>query len=173
NGIIGPDVSMREMWRVYREEGIEELHFRGGFKRLRGAYFNDEYGVTVMLARGLPDDPTIFTMAHELKHHLVDSEIGTVLCRTEEERRRIEVGAEVFAAEFIYPEKDFVYDLFRLLRGMPHHVSPEILVKLKRETGTTLSHTALAKRAVLLRLADEKAFDDVRWRDLRLRSDQK
>ena len=167
NGIEGPDVSMREMWRTYRAEGIEELHFRHGFKQLRGAYFNDECGVTVMLAGGLPDEPTIFTMAHELKHHLVDSKAGTVLCQTDEQLRRIEIGAEVFAAEFIYPEKDFVYDLFRLLRGMPRNVTPELLIELKRKTDTTLSYAALAKRAVLLHLAEAKAFKDVRWGMLR------
>ncbi len=137
NEIEGPDVSMREMWKVYRTEGIEELHFRHGFKQLRGAYFNDENGVTVLLAGGLPDEPTIFTMAHELKHHLVDSDAGTVLCRSDEHTQRIEIGAEVFAAELIYPEKDFVYDLFRLLRGMPQTVNPEVLVELKRKTETT------------------------------------
>jgi Zn-dependent peptidase ImmA (M78 family) len=172
NEIEGPDVSMREMWRTFRAEGIEELHFRHGFKQLRGAYFNDEYGVTVMLAGGLPDEPTIFTMAHELKHHLVDSESGTVLCRTDEQMRRVEIGAEVFAAEFIYPEKDFVYDLFRLLRGMPQSVTPELLTELKRKTQTTLSYAALAKRAVLLRLADEKAFKGVRWRALERRENK-
>lgn len=170
NGIEGPDVSMREMWRTYRAEGIEELHFRHGFKQLRGAYFNDEYGVTVMLAGGLPDEPTIFTMAHELKHHLVDSKAGALLCRSDEQIRRVEIGAEVFAAEFIYPEKDFVYDLFRVLRGMPQHVSPQTLVGLKRRTNTTLSYASLAKRAVLLRLADEKAFENVRWGALEQRA---
>jgi Zn-dependent peptidase ImmA (M78 family) len=169
NGIEGPDVSMREMWRIYRVEGIEELYFRHGFKELRGAYFNDEYGVTVLLAGGLPDDPTIFTMAHELKHHLVDSTAGTVLCRTDEQMRRIEIGAEVFAAEFIYPEKDFVYDLFRLIRGMPQSINPDVLVELKRKTETTLSYAALAKRAVLLGLAEERAFKDVRWGMIRQR----
>jgi Zn-dependent peptidase ImmA (M78 family) len=173
NEIEGPDVSMREMWKVYRTEGIEELHFRHGFKRLRGAYFNDEYGITVMLAGGLPDEPTIFTMAHELKHHLVDSKVGTVLCCTEEEMRRVEIGAEVFAAELIYPEKDFVYDLFRLLRGMPQSVTAQLLTELKRKTQTTLSYAALAKRAVLLRLADESEFRDVRWRDLQRQSGRK
>jgi Zn-dependent peptidase ImmA (M78 family) len=166
NGIEGADVSMREMWRTYRAEGIEELHFRHGFKQLRGAYFNDEYGVTVMLAGGLPDEPTIFTMAHELKHHLVDSKAGTVLCRTDEEMRRVEIGAEVFAAELIYPEKDFVYDLFRSLRGMPQSVTPELLTQLKRKTQTTLSYAALAKRAVLLRLADERTLRNIRWGEL-------
>ena len=169
NGIEGPDVSMREMWRIYFVEGIEKLYFRHGFKELRGAYFNDECGVTVLLAGGLPDDPTIFTMAHELKHHLVDSTAGAVLCRTDEQMRRIEIGAEVFAAEFIYPEKDFVYDLFRLLRGMPQSINPDVLVELKRKTDTTLSYAALAKRAVLLGLADERAFKDVRWGMIRQR----
>jgi Zn-dependent peptidase ImmA (M78 family) len=167
NGIEGSDLSMRDMWRIYCQEGIEKLDFRHGFKDLRGAYFNDDCGVTVMLAGGLPDEPTIFTMAHELKHHLVDSEIGPVVCRTNEETRRIEIGAEVFASELIYPEKDFVYDLFRLLRGMPQTVSPEVLVELKRKTNTTLSYAGLAKRTLLLRLADEKAFRDVRWGPLR------
>ena len=163
NGIEGSDLSMRDMWRIYCEEGIEKLDFRHGFKDLRGAYFNDDCGVTVMLAGGLPDEPTIFTMAHELKHHLVDSEAGPVVCRTNEQTRRIEIGGEVFAAELIYPERDFVYDLFRLLRGMPQTLSPEVLVELKRKTNTTLSYAALAKRTVLLRLADEKTFRDVRW----------
>lgn len=169
HAIEGPDVSMREMWKIYRVEGIAELYFRHGFKQLRGAYFNDENGVTVLLAGGLPDEPTIFTMAHELKHHLVDSDAGTVLCRSDEQTQRIEIGAEVFAAELIYPEKDFVYDLFRLLRGMPQTINPEVLVELKRKTETTLSYAALAKRSVLLGLADESVFKDVRWGMIRRR----
>jgi len=129
--------------------------------------------VTVLLAGGLPDEPTIFTMAHELKHHLVDFKAGTLLCRTDEQAKRIEIGAEVFAAELIYPERDFVYDLFRLIRGMPQSVGPETLAELKQKTETTLSYAALAKRAVLLRLAEEKAFKEIRWQDLQRRSNQK
>jgi Zn-dependent peptidase ImmA (M78 family) len=170
NEIEGASLTMREMWKVYCVEGIEEMRFRSGFTQLRGAYFNDDCGVTVMLAGGMPDEPTIFTMAHELKHHLVDSKAGTVLCRSDEQRRRIEIGAEVFAAEFIYPEKDFVYDLFRLLRGMPQSINPEILVELKRKTETTLSYAALAKRSVLLKLADEITFRDVRWGEVERRA---
>jgi Zn-dependent peptidase ImmA (M78 family) len=166
NKIERPSVSMRDMWRIYRAEGIEQMDFRHGFKDLRGAYFNDDLGVTVMLAGGLPDEPTIFTMAHELKHHLVDSQVGTLLCRSDDQSKRIEIGAEVFAAEFIYPEKDFVYDLIRLLRGMPQSINPRVLVELKRKTGTTLSYAALAKRCILLTLSDEVAFRNVRWGEL-------
>ena len=162
---------MRDMWRIYRVEGIERLDFWRGFKDVRGAYFNDDCGVTVMLAGGLPDEPTIFTMAHELKHHLVDSQTGPVACLAAEQTKRIEVGAEVFASELIYPEKDFVYDLFQLLRRMPRNASPQLLVELKRTTRTTLSYAALAKRAVLLRLADENDFRGVPWGVLRRASE--
>jgi Zn-dependent peptidase ImmA (M78 family) len=102
-------------------------------------------------------------MAHELKHHLVDSEAGPLLCGTNDQKARIEIGAEVFAAELIYPEKDFVYDLFRLIRGMPQNVTPRLLVELKRTTQTTLSYAALAKRAVLLCLAEERTLNGARW----------
>jgi Zn-dependent peptidase ImmA (M78 family) len=163
HGLEGSHLTMRQIWRICRSEGIERLDFRSGFKALRGAYFNDEYGVSILLARGLPDDPTIFTIAHELKHHMVDSKARSVLCRTTEEARRIEVGAEVFASELIYPERDFLYDLFRLLGRMPQKVTAEILVQLKRRTQTTLSYAALAKRAVLLRLAERGSFRDIRW----------
>ena len=161
--IDGANVSIRDMWKIYRSEGIEQLRFWPGFVNLRGAYFGNHFKVTVVVAAGMADEPTIFTMAHELKHHLVDSNIGAMLCLPEDQRRRVEIGAEVFAAELIYPEKDFVYDLFRLLRGMPQEVKPEILVELKRRTKTTLSYAALAKRTVLLRLAEETEFKDVRW----------
>lgn len=66
-----------------------------------------------------------------------------------------------------------MYDLFRLLRGMPEAISPEVLVELKRKTKTTLSYAGLAKRTVLLRLADEKAFRDIRWTALENRSNSR
>ena len=33
-----------------------------------------------MLAKGLPEDPMVFTMAHELKHHLADRAISVACC---------------------------------------------------------------------------------------------
>jgi Zn-dependent peptidase ImmA (M78 family) len=166
HGLEGPRLTFRQIWRICRTEGIERLDFRSGFKALRGAYFNDDYGVSILLARGLPDDPTIFTVAHELKHHLVDSKATSVLCRTAEEARRTEVGAEIFAAELIYPERDFVDDLCRLLGRTPHNLTAETLVQLKEKTRTTLSYAALAKRTVLLGMAEQGSFQDVRWRTL-------
>jgi len=61
-----------DMRRIYKDQGIHIDLWPYKLKKLRGAYFNDEGGPSVMLAKGLPDDPMIFTMGHELKHHLVD-----------------------------------------------------------------------------------------------------
>src|SRR5260370_1703745 len=101
------------MWKVYRAEGIERIDFWPNLKRIRAAYFNDECGVSVMLARGLPDEPTIFSMAHELKHHLVDKDLMVALFGPADtppitdDRTTVEIQAEVFPAEFIYPNADF------------------------------------------------------------------
>ena len=173
------DVSIKQMWAVYRAEGIERIDFWPNLKHLRAAYFNDEFGVSVMLARGLRDEPTIFSMAHELKHHLVDKDLKVALCgpgetagtipedqnpndRNAQDRNAIEIGAEVFAAEFIYPEADFARDFKKVGRSC----NPRTLVKLKEATATTLSYQAMVKRSLrlgLLHYTDELRFEGVNW----------
>jgi Zn-dependent peptidase ImmA (M78 family) len=156
------------MWKVYRAEGIERIDFWPNLRQIRAAYFNDECGVSVMLARGLPDEPTIFSMAHELKHHLVDKDLMISLCapvdnaRIADDRNAIEIGAEVFAAEFIYPEADFVRDFEKI--GGP--CNPKALVRLKEATSTSLSYQAMVKRSLrlgLLHYTDEFRFEVVHW----------
>jgi len=116
----------------------------------------------VMISRHLPEDPKIFTMAHELKHHLVDHENTVSYCGEDNESTLVEISAEVFAAELIYPETDFAQDLMQ--RGVRHgHCQDEDLVRLKHETRTTLSYMGLAKRAVFLGFAARGSFDNVQW----------
>jgi Zn-dependent peptidase ImmA (M78 family) len=79
-GIASPRVLRSDLRRVYRDQGIHIDLWDHKFKKLRGAYFNDELGPTVMLSKGLPEDPMVFTMAHELKHHLADSELAVSYC---------------------------------------------------------------------------------------------
>jgi Zn-dependent peptidase ImmA (M78 family) len=131
---------------------------------LRGAYFNDELGPTVMLAKDLPSDPLIFTMAHELKHHLVDRHLSISFCDRTNESEQIEIGAEIFAAELIYPEDDFVKDYKQLnVKGC----TPEILVRLKQSNQTTLSYAGLAKRAEFLGFAPAGSLQKYRgWKKL-------
>jgi Zn-dependent peptidase ImmA (M78 family) len=164
-GLATPRVLRSELRTIYRDQGIRIDLWPRRTREIRGAYFNDDIGATVMVVKGLPEDPTIFTMAHELKHHLVDRDLPIACCSDRNVNQYIEIGAEVFAAEFIYPEQDFVDAL--AARGI--HVgacTPEAIVHLKRETRTTLSYAALAKRATFLGYAAPGSFDGVRWKKL-------
>lgn len=135
------------------------------FRKIRGAYFNDEFGATIMINRQLPQDPCIFTMAHELKHHLVDQDKKLSYCGEDNESALTEISAEVFAAEFIYPENDFAADLMK--RGVDLGQCKDTdLVHLKHDTQTTLSYSGLAKRAVLLGFSPTRSLDNVQWKKL-------
>jgi Zn-dependent peptidase ImmA (M78 family) len=117
-----------------------------------------------MLSSGLPLDPMIFTMAHELKHHLVDSNIPLTFCN-QNSAAHIEIGAEIFAAELIYPEADFVQHLNDMNIGADE-CTPEVLVRLKRSTRTTLSYAGLAKRAMFLGFAPQASLLKIQWKKL-------
>jgi len=134
-------------------------------KRLRGAYFSDESGPTVMLARGLPQDPMVFTMGHELKHHLVDAGLSLSYCDSSNQSNPIEIGAEIFAAELIYPDDDFSSDLKDMGIKLGD-CTPEALVRLKHETRTTLSYAGLAKRAEFMGFAVVGSLAKVKWKKL-------
>jgi hypothetical protein len=165
HGLTTPRVLRSDLRRIYKHCGIRIDLWPHRFKRLRGAYFFDDLGAMVMLAKGLPADPMVFTMGHELKHHLADRESGLTFCDASNENEPIEIGAEVFAAELIFPEQDFIERLGQMgvVRG---GCSAEALVRLKRETQTTLSYAGLAKRAEFLGFAVKGSLAKVPWKKL-------
>ncbi|HEV8072402.1 MAG TPA: ImmA/IrrE family metallo-endopeptidase [Planctomycetaceae bacterium] len=113
----------------------------------------------------MPEDPTIFTMAHELKHHLVDRDLPVACCRERNADQHVEIGAEVFAAELIFPDSDFLKLLAE--RGVTKgRCSAEALVRLKHDTRTTLSYAGLSKRAAFHGLAPARSFDGIQWKKL-------
>ena len=161
-----PRVMRSDLRRIYKDEAITIHLWPHKLKQLRGAYFFDDLGATVMLAEGLPVEPTIFTLAHELKHHYFDRELGSSYCdQARSETDPIEIGAEVFAAELIFPEQDFVSEMLQRQIG-PGECKAETLVRLKRETQTTMSYAALAKRATFLRFAETGSLKGVKWKQL-------
>lgn len=167
-GFITPRVRRSDLRRIYSAEGIT-IDFRSGFRTLRGAYFWDEaIGPTVMLTEGLPDEPTIFTMGHELKHHFIDRTAGIGLptyCALANRADTAEKAAEIFAAELIYPDRDFQADMKR--RGIASgECDAAAIVRLKHETKTTLSYASLSKRATLFGFAPPGALDRIAWRKL-------
>jgi Zn-dependent peptidase ImmA (M78 family) len=164
-GLISPRVLRSDLRRIYSAEGIRIDLWPYKLRKLRGAYMNDELGPTVMLAKGLPQDPMVFTMGHELKHHLTDSGSSLSYCDASNQSDPIEIGAEIFAAELIYPDDDFRSDLEEM-KIAPGQCTPEVLVKLKHETRTTLSYAGLAKRAEFMGFAVEGSLDKVKWKKI-------
>lgn len=166
HGLSSPRVTRSDLRRIIKKLGVRLDKWPLG-KAVRGAYFNDECGPTIVINTDLPDDPAIFTMAHELKHHLADGGSKLSFCARANELEPIEIGAEVFAAELIYPEQDFA-DAMRSLGVEPNGCTPEHLVRLKESTRTTMSYLALTKRAKWLGFAADDAFAKVKsWTQIR------
>lgn len=163
--LLTPRVLRSDMRRIYRGEGIHLDLWPYKTRQLRGAYFNDDMGASVMLAKQLPDEPAIFTMGHELKHHLVDNEQVMYYCADSNVSATVEIGAEVFAAELIFPEADFAASLAAMGVAAQNFL-PDHLVHLKRATRTTLSYAGLTKRAEFLGFATRGSLADVKWKKL-------
>jgi Zn-dependent peptidase ImmA (M78 family) len=164
-GLSSPRVLRSDLRRIYRAEGIRIDLWPHKLRKLRGAYINDDLGPSVMLAKGLPQDPMVFTMGHELKHHLTDSGTSLSFCDACNQSDPIEIGAEVFAAELIYPDDDFRSDLEQM-KIVPGQCTPEALVRLKHETRTTLSYAGLAKRAEFMSFAATGSLNKVKWKKI-------
>lgn len=159
---------LRQLYKFYGIKRIDLWPLKGvsrKLKLLRGAYFNDPDEPSVMIARHLPYDPAVFTMAHELKHHLKDRDLALSYCDTSNEREPIEIGAEIFAAELIFPDQDFIDQMHQ--RGVyTGQCTPEDIVRLKHETQTTLSYAGLVKKADFLKFSPAGSLEKVSWKKL-------
>lgn len=158
-GLTTPRVLRSDMRRIYDDRGIH-LDVRNLGSKIRGAYFNDDCGVHVVISEALPEDPAVFTMAHELKHDLEDKDAALSLCTNKNESDPIEIGAEIFAAEMLFPEPDFI-EAMKSMQVKPGKCTPEHLVRLKATSQTTLSYEGLKKRALWLKFATVGAFANV------------
>ena len=166
-GIDSPRVLRRDVRRIYSKLGIKVDKWPHRLKRLRGAYFNDGGGPTVMVCAGLPAEPMVFTLAHELKHHLCDGKDKSFVgvSTVDNTREVLDIGGEVFAAEFIFPEPDFVAWMQRV-GAEPGQATEEHLVRLKHESGTTLSFAGVRKKAEWLGYIPRNAFLKTKWKKL-------
>jgi len=114
----------------------------------------------------LPDEPKLFALVHELKHHYRDRELlgsGIIMCGDYNANELIEKGAEVFAAEFIYPEAEFAEDIRQ--RGVAAW-NAEAVVRLKRDCKAKVSYRYLCKRLERLGLISPGHFNGVQFQKL-------
>lgn len=166
NRLNSPRVLVSDLTRIYARYGIEIDEWPYRFRHLRGAFINDHLGMTVMVAKGLPQDPMVFTLAHELKHFFRDRDLGISYCDQSNLNKSLEIGAEIFAAELLFPDRDFVAHMSKMRVGRDQCL-PKTLIRLKRETGTTLSYAGLAIKAERLGFAPSHSLTTIKtWRRL-------
>ena len=163
-----PKLNLTVMARIYKSEGItiDRRTLRG--HKIRASYFCDSDDYSVLLNKDLPREPKLFSLAHELKHHYVDQKIikdGLIQCGDYNRNEFIEKTAEVFAAEFIYPE-DEMRALSSSLGIDAHTCTKEKIVEFKRVCRACVSYTFVVKRFEWLGFCRRGAYDDVRFQKL-------
>ena len=164
HGLTSPRVLPGDLRRIYAHYGIEVDEWPYRFRNLRGAFIDDDLGPTVMIAKGLPQDPMVFTMAHELKHFFRDRDLGISYCDQSNLKKSLEVGAEIFAAELLFPDRDFMSHM-NAMGIRRDQCLPKTLIQLKRKTGTTLSYAGLAIKAERLGYAPSHSLTTIKtWR---------
>ena len=153
--------------RIYSAEGIRIDPWKFPHT-IRAAYMSDDADPSVAINKSLPREPKLFSLVHELKHHYVDRRLiehGQIKCGDYNENQVIEIGAEVFAAEFIFPESEFLEQV-RKMNIQSGNCSPEDVVRLKRECGACVSYLFLRKRLIRLGFAGAHDFDRIQFQKL-------
>jgi Zn-dependent peptidase ImmA (M78 family) len=156
------------MARIYKAEGIkiDRRNLRG--YRIRACYFCDNNDFSVLLKTNMPREPKIFALAHELKHHFVDQPIimdGTIRCGDYNRNELIEKTAEVFAAEFIYPESEMLQDTKQM--GLEiGSCAAEDIVRFKLKRFAPISYMFIMKRFEWFGFFERGAYDEVQFTKL-------
>lgn len=153
--------------KIYKAEGIRIDPWKLP-PTIRAAYMCDDSDPSVAINKGLPREPKLFSLIHELKHHYLDRELienGEIRCGDYNANQVIEIGAEVFAAEFIYPEAEFLSRV-KDIGIQSGKCSPEDVVRLKRECGACVSYQFLRKRLVRLGFAPAGRLDRIQFQKL-------
>jgi len=161
-------LNLNVMRALYRTEGItiDQQALKG--YRIKAAYYSDDGDCSVLVNAKLPREPKLFALAHELKHHYLDRasiENGRIQCGDYNAHEVIEKAAEVFAAEFVYPEAEM-----RELLGQQGVTNltctAEQIVKLRQACPACVSYTFIVKRLEWFGLCARGAFSKVQFKKL-------
>lgn len=167
-GICTKDISIPLLKNICKHEGIKVDLVEKLGSRIRAAYFFDEDGASILLRKDLPRAPKLFSLAHELKHHYLDRVLiaqGKITCGDYNQNKAIEIAAEVFAAEFIYPEEEMrtLVASFGIKAGL---YTAEDIVRIKRQCPVTVSYLFVQKRLRRFDFTEEGQFAGVQFRNL-------
>lgn len=148
HGIETSKLNLTVVRKVYKEEGIRIDNWELKGRKIKAAYFSDEIDCSVLVNKNLPRVPRLFALIHELKHHYCDRlsiQEGKIQCGDYNANELVEKAAEVFAAEFIYPEAE-MRELAISIGIQPGTCNPEKIVEFKRLCPATISYQFIVKR---------------------------
>jgi len=171
HGLTTRELSLSRVGAIYKAEGIQIDYWRGKLRKVRAAYFlvGDEAYVLVN-AKIKAKEPRLFALCHELKHHLVDQAVAkerALGCGGEiswQDGSPLEIGAEVFAAEFIWPEHEFL--ALANEQGVSGVWRAEDVVRLKRAAPAPVSYAFIQKRLRWFGLTAGEQFKGVQFQKL-------
>ena len=153
--------------KIYKEERIKIDHWKFG-RTIRAVYMCDDGEPSVAVNESLPREPKLFSLVHELKHHYLDRNLiekGTIKCGDYNANELIEKTAEVFAAEFIYPEAEFL-SLVHTFQIQMGKCTKEQVDDLKRASSACISYQFLQKMLIRLGFAPASGFGKVQFTKL-------
>lgn len=161
-------LNVRFIQRIYRREGIkiDRRVLRGN--KIRASYFCDDGDCSFLLKKDLPPAPKLFALAHELKHHYEDQQLirdGVIECGDYNRNEFIEKSAEVFAAEFIYPESE-MRELAASMGINAQTCTPERIIDFKRACPACVSYTFIVKRFERFGFCPKGVYQDVHFQNL-------
>lgn len=164
-GVDTANFGLKDVRAIYKAEGIK-IDYYPLPNKVKAIYMCGDNHYSVAVQRSLPDEPKIFALMHELKHHYCDQEIlnsGYIHCGDFNMQDPIEIGAEKFAAEFIYPIKEFSDDVSQL---NIKEWSAEDIVKFKRNCKAKVSYIYICRRLTELKLIKFNQFKGVQFQKL-------
>ena len=156
---------LREVRAIFKAEGIRLDHWPLP-RKVKAVYICDDDDPCVALQKNIPYEPKLFALVHELKHHYEDRAAlgsGVISCGDYDANELIEKGAEVFAAEFIYPEAEFEGDLDNL--GLTVSRAADV-VAFKRSCRARVSYRFICKRLERLQRISPGQFNSVQFQKL-------
>lgn len=154
--------------RIYKKEQIKIDRRRMRGNKIRATYFCDDGDCSILLNQSLPRAPKMFALAHELKHHYVDQQLimdGRIRCGDYNRNEFIEKSAEVFAAEFIYPEAE-MRALAASMGIDARTCAKEKVVEFKRACPACVSYIFVVKRFERFGFCPKGAYDGVKFQNL-------
>ncbi|HMB84376.1 MAG TPA: ImmA/IrrE family metallo-endopeptidase, partial [Terriglobales bacterium] len=164
-GVDTGSFGLREVRAIYKQEGIRIDYWRLP-RKIKALYMCDDGDCSVALQRTIPYEPKLFALIHELKHHYRDrAALGAsvIHCGDYDANELIEKGAEVFAAEFIYPQAEFADDLENL--GLAVRQASDV-VEFKRSCKAKVSYRFICKRLERLGQISPGQFDGMQFQKL-------